>query len=216
LLSALSRHEARAGLGLVSLLRNLTLTPRVAEVVAAAAAAAVLAGASRSYSRHGDERVVFAAAVIAALLCTPVLWSHYLVLLAAPLLGLRRPEPALAVLAVGSWALAPPHGASAVAVLVGTGVLLVVAGKVWSRPLASYRSRAPRGRLVGIAAAALATGVLGAAALSGPGRHWLTTVAPGVVNAAAAVAGCLAVLAASNRAGRGATPRAATEGSSGG
>ena len=56
--------------------------------------------------RRGDE-VSFGAAVIAALLATPILWNHYLVLLVAPI-ALARPRLApLWFLPLVLWA--TPH-----------------------------------------------------------------------------------------------------------
>jgi hypothetical protein len=41
---------------------------------------------------------------------TPVLWSHYLVLLPAVLLALGAPRRWFLALALSSWVIAPPHG----------------------------------------------------------------------------------------------------------
>jgi hypothetical protein len=70
----------------------------------------VLASAYVHVRRAGDERVLFCAGVVASLLLTPVLWSHYLILLAAGLLVLDAPRRWFAALAVLSWLIAPPHG----------------------------------------------------------------------------------------------------------
>ncbi len=110
LLSALGAHEARAGFGLIGALRSVGLTSAAAEAVALALAAAVLASAYLHHRLSGDERVLFCAGVVASLLLTPVLWSHYLILLVAGLLVLDAPRRWFAALAVLSWLIAPPHG----------------------------------------------------------------------------------------------------------
>jgi alpha-1,2-mannosyltransferase len=110
LLSALGAHEARAGFGLIGALRSAGLASAAAEAVALALAAAVLASAYLHHRRAGDERVLFCAGVVASLLLTPVLWSHYMILLAAGLLVLHAPRRWFAALAVLSWVIAPPHG----------------------------------------------------------------------------------------------------------
>jgi alpha-1,2-mannosyltransferase len=110
LLSALSAHEARAGFGLISVLRGEGLGLGSAELIAVAVEAAVLAGAYARYRRTGDERILFGAALIGALVLTPVLWSHYLVLLPAALVALGAPRRWFLLLAVASWVIAPPHG----------------------------------------------------------------------------------------------------------
>ena len=110
LLSRLGAHEARAGFGLVGALMNAGVTPALAEVSAVAVGASIVSAAYIVWRRGGDERVLFCAAISASLLATPVLWSHYLVLLAAPLLAIGAPRRSFVALAVASWAIAPPHG----------------------------------------------------------------------------------------------------------
>jgi alpha-1,2-mannosyltransferase len=111
LLSALGAHEARAGFGLIGALRTAGVGATGAQAAALPLAAAMLASAYVQHRRTGDERVLFAASIVASLLLTPVLWSHYLVLLAAALLVLEAPLRWVAVLAAASWLIAPPHGA---------------------------------------------------------------------------------------------------------
>jgi hypothetical protein len=110
LLSALGSHEAQAGFGLIGLLRNVGLTPVAAQAGALAVAAVVIAAAYAHYRRARDERVLYCAGIVCALALTPVLWSHYLVLLPAALLALDAPRRWFAGLALVSWLIAPPHG----------------------------------------------------------------------------------------------------------
>lgn len=108
LLSALGSHESRSGFGLVGALRNyLGFGAGVAQAVAFVVAAGVLAV---GYVRcRGSDRALFSVSLVAALIATPVLWSHYLVLVCAILLLLDVSRRWLLVLAVASWAIAPPH-----------------------------------------------------------------------------------------------------------
>jgi alpha-1,2-mannosyltransferase len=110
LLSALSAHEASSGFGLISVLRGGGLGPSSAELIAVAVESGLLAAAYARYRTTGDERILFGAALIGALVLTPVLWSHYLVLLPAALLALGAPRRWFLLLAVASWVIAPPHG----------------------------------------------------------------------------------------------------------
>jgi len=110
LLSELGSHEAHAGYGLIGLLRNLSLTPLAAQAIALAVAAVLMATAYAHYRRARDERLLYSAGILCALLLTPVLWSHYLVLLAAALLALDARRRWFIALAITSWVIAPPHG----------------------------------------------------------------------------------------------------------
>lgn len=109
MLSQLSAHEARMGMSLVGGLMNRGLSLGAGQAVAGPVALAVLAAAQRHYRRAADERVLFSAAVLISLILTPVLWSHYLVLLAACLLVFDARLRWLIALVLASWALSPPH-----------------------------------------------------------------------------------------------------------
>jgi hypothetical protein len=61
------------------------------------------------YRRGHDERLVFTAAVLVALVLSPIVWAHYLVLLAAPLLVLGAGRAALLWFAATSWLVYLPH-----------------------------------------------------------------------------------------------------------
>jgi alpha-1,2-mannosyltransferase len=110
LLSQLGVHEARAGFGLVGALMNAGATAGVAQATAMAVGATLVGISYVHWRRAGDERVLFCGAIVAALAATPVLWSHYLVLLAVPLLAYNAPRRWLATLALASWVIAPAHG----------------------------------------------------------------------------------------------------------
>ena len=110
LLSELGSHEAQAGFGLIGLLRNLSLTPLAAQASALGVATVLMVSAYAHYLRARDERLLYGAGIVCALLLTPVLWSHYLVLLPAALLALDARRRWFIALAITSWAIAPPHG----------------------------------------------------------------------------------------------------------
>jgi hypothetical protein len=110
LLSKLGVHEARSGFGLIGALMNLGLSPGIAQGIAGALAFALFFAAYRYWRRARDERVLFCAGIAVSLVLTPVLWSHYLVLLPAALLALNAPRRWFVMLALVSWAIAPPHG----------------------------------------------------------------------------------------------------------
>jgi hypothetical protein len=110
MVSTLGAHEARAGFGLIGALLNSGVSSAAAQAVAFALALGVLAAAYLHYRRARDERIVYCAALVASLMLTPVLWSHYLLLIAAALLAIRARPAWFLLLALASWAIAPPHG----------------------------------------------------------------------------------------------------------
>jgi hypothetical protein len=90
LLSALNVSQERNGYSLDAAAQALGVGPSPARLAGAAAGGAVLLWALWLGRRHpGREAQAFALAVLGALLLTPVLWLHYLVLLLAPLALLR-------------------------------------------------------------------------------------------------------------------------------
>lgn len=110
LLSQLGAHEARSGFGLIGALMNAGVAWTAAQPSAAALALALGAAGYLQYRRTRDERVLFCAGIVVSLVLTPVLWSHYLVLLPAALLVLGARRRWLIVVVLGSWTIAPPHG----------------------------------------------------------------------------------------------------------
>jgi hypothetical protein len=150
ILSQLGAHEAQAGFGVIGALMNAGFAMVAAQASAVALTLVVLTAAYVRNARTpgGDERALFAAAVVASLLLTPVLWSHYLVLVLAVLLALDVSRRWFVVFALGSWALAPPHGLDASGViqavaLAGTVVwLLLIATPVLLRRAARHSAGA--------------------------------------------------------------------------
>ena len=110
LLSQMGAHEAASGFGLVGALIDAHLAPGAAEATALALALALFAAAHVHFRRSHDERVSFCAGIVASLVLTPVLWSHYLILLSAILLTLGARRRWFVMLLLASWAISPPHG----------------------------------------------------------------------------------------------------------
>jgi len=110
LLSQLGAHEAPSGFGLVGALMNVDLGSGAADAAAVAVALALLFAAHLHFRRTHDERVCFCAGIVAALILTPVLWSHYLILLSAMLLVLGARRRWFVILVLVSWVISPPHG----------------------------------------------------------------------------------------------------------
>jgi uncharacterized protein (TIGR03382 family) len=110
LLSRLSGHEAQSGFSLIGALMSAGLPSGAADGVAAACALAVVGLSWLQWRRKGSEAILFCGALASSLILTPVLWSHYLVLLFAGAFALQLPRRWVVVLALASWAIAPPHG----------------------------------------------------------------------------------------------------------
>jgi hypothetical protein len=151
ILSQLGAHEARAGFGLIGALINLGSTPALADAAAVVIASALFLAAYFHHRRRHDERVLFCAGIVAALLLSPVLWSHYLILLTATLLAFDAPRRWFVVFALASWAIAPPHGVRLDTDLIegvtSSGIWLAVAASLlifWLRPSNDKLAR-PRG-----------------------------------------------------------------------
>jgi alpha-1,2-mannosyltransferase len=155
LLSQLGAHEASSGFGLVGALIGAHLSPAEAEAMAAVVALVVCVAAHVHFRHTHDERVSFCAGIVVSLVLTPVLWSHYLILLSAMLLVLGARRRWFVALVLMSWAISPPHGvylerdaiawvgASGAWAAVGVTLLLACAA-AWRRARAGSRRQAGR------------------------------------------------------------------------
>lgn len=111
LLVALARHESTMGFSPMGALRNtLGLGSLQAQIAVAALAVAVLAYSYLSFRRTGEEAMLFSGGIVASLIATPIMWSHYLALLAAILIVHRASRRWFLALMLASWLLARPHG----------------------------------------------------------------------------------------------------------
>jgi hypothetical protein len=116
-----------------SLFISLHVPVSTSELVAGVAAAAAVA--AMVLLRRRSDDVVFAAAVVSALIATPILWNHYLVLLLAPI-ALARPRLApLWLLPLVLWATPHPESLGIVwrIVFVLAVIALVAIQTVWRR-----------------------------------------------------------------------------------
>ncbi len=177
MLNALARAEAPAGLSLTGLLMNAGLGLGPATWVARSVAVALLTacwavGRRAARARWaGDDRLMFAATVAAALLASPIVWSHYLLLLAAPLLVLEGGERAgaLATATVVSWLLVTPHLSTPPELFASALVLAVLAAGPFGD--VARRAAAERGT-GGLAALAVPVLVVAAPAVAGLELCW--------------------------------------------
>ncbi len=149
LLSQLGSHEARAGFGVIGALMHRRAHPRTARSCSRSPRP-LACWAWHTFVPDGParNRVLFAAAIVAALICSPVVWSHYLVLLSAALIALRPSRRVFVLLALASWAIAPPHGIHLDTEIFGSvashGALLALATCVG---VVAVAARPRRGRL---------------------------------------------------------------------
>lgn len=109
MLSSLGAHEGLQGIALHRALAT-AVPGAVATVLCVAAAAVVLSHGTVQRLRRGEraDLLLFACCVVAALLLTPIVWTHYLLLLFGPLLLARARLPVLAGAAALSWLAAGP------------------------------------------------------------------------------------------------------------
>jgi len=115
-----------------SLFVSLHVPTLTSELVAGMVATAAV-GALVLLRRRGDA-VTFAAAVVSALIATPILWNHYLVLLLAPIALLRPRLAPLWLLPLVLWATPHPESVGVVwRIVLVLGVIGVVAGQTVRR-----------------------------------------------------------------------------------
>jgi hypothetical protein len=183
MLDILSRIEAPHAAGLTGLLVSYRVPLGPATVVATGTGLALLAWAGwQLRSGRMAEQVLFSAAVVAALLASPIEWQHYYLLLAAALLVAGRSTWPLAVIALIGWAAAMPHAVTVAGFAVGLGGLGAVSGLLaWTAARRWRRALLPQihdwlhpPRIAGLLASAVALGLVLA---SGAGRDaWGATV----------------------------------------
>jgi hypothetical protein len=141
LLSQLAAKEAGSGFGLIGAMTDAGLRMMAAQAIAATIALGVFGAAFVRYRRTRDERLLFCAGIVGSLLLTPVLWSHYLVLLAACLLVFDARPRWMAALVLASWALSPPHGVpNSGLIQLGALTALLCSGALISPPAAPVRA----------------------------------------------------------------------------
>jgi hypothetical protein len=108
---------------------------RSAGLVVSLGLGAALLGACLVVGRRGDDAGSLALALAGALVLTPVVWQHYLVVLVVPLAAAKPRMSAVWLLPVALW-LAPTNGNGDwwQTPLVGATAVALVVATVWRRP----------------------------------------------------------------------------------
>jgi alpha-1,2-mannosyltransferase len=108
LLKALTDHEGPGSSSLAGRLAQAGVAWPDAQAYAAAAAAFCLGVGGYAARRAHDERIALATALAAALLASPIVWSHYFLLALFPFLLLSLSWPRASAIIAASWLLFPP------------------------------------------------------------------------------------------------------------
>ncbi|MCW2723678.1 MAG: hypothetical protein JWN35_599 [Frankiales bacterium] len=148
LLGSLARHEGVQGFSLYRVLEH-DVGPSAGRVLTAVLALAVLLAVAlvRRGTDPGSDLALYAASIVAALVLTPVLWSHYIVIALAPLVLARPPRGALALASAVSWAVAPVMLPQLVEIrTTSQGILLLYAGLLVLAVGLALRTRWPARR----------------------------------------------------------------------
>jgi alpha-1,2-mannosyltransferase len=144
LLRALSRSEGPGSYSFASLLHTGGLGWRTAELAGLAVGLAVIAGAAAVGRRSGADadRTAFCLVLLGCLLATPLVWSHYFMLLLIPL-ALSRPRlSALWLVPLATWpAHLPATGGGSLAALVFVWIVFGGAAVASQFTTSSVRSR---------------------------------------------------------------------------
>ena len=119
--------------------------PDVVAYAVSFAVGLVLVGGVVRYGRAGDDRASFLLAVVAALVFTPVVWLHYLTLLAVPLAIYRPRFSGLWAVPLLFWVIALPGWPVEPRRLVAGVVVFVIVGRLLTSPASTIAL--PHGRL---------------------------------------------------------------------
>jgi hypothetical protein len=119
LLHGFSGSVAHRTYSLTAAYQRMGAAATLATVAAAATALAVVGAAWWAAWRGHDERLLYTAGVAVALLATPVVWAHYLLLATAPLLLLDGTTVLLAGYFVLSWFIVTPPNSTGPRSLLG-------------------------------------------------------------------------------------------------
>lgn len=137
-LSELSRHEGPHSVSLFALALQAG-TSTIGASVLSVLVGLVIVGFAIVAERRTSYSIGFAGAVGASLIATPILWSHFLLLLAVPLLiadvSPRTKMILLGLFDVASWIRYTPYGSTWPQATLGVILALVVLGSVaWPQP----------------------------------------------------------------------------------
>lgn len=152
MLGQLSSHEIYTSSGLQGVLVRWSLPVLAAEVIGLACTAALM-----TVVAERSDSLVYATAIVAALVASPVVWHHYYLLAAAPLLLTKNGAWWYLLVGWASQSARVSHGVSWQPIAVAAGVGLTIAGAVliWrSRVALGTMLRPPYGWRAGAAGAA--------------------------------------------------------------
>ena len=157
MLSALSAHEAAHSSSLIGALVEHGFGAAVATGVGICLAGAVV-GAGVMLGRDlGREAYLFCACIVAALVTTPIVWSHYYTLLLVVPFTLGAGRAVQGLLLVGSWMIGVPDRGAALAVLhpfPGAGwlwcALIITVALAWHRRCCGPLGETVRARRVAV------------------------------------------------------------------
>jgi len=110
MLSLLSDHEALQSSSATKALMLAGLSFGAASALSMLLAAIVIGAGWLAYRRRHDEVVVYIACVLASLIASPIVWTHYFTLLLVIPLVLRWRTSSLILVAAASWLVAQPSG----------------------------------------------------------------------------------------------------------
>jgi hypothetical protein len=147
MLAVLARREAPMGLSLTGLLINTGLGFTMSTWMARMAALGLLTACWLRFRHTADERTVYVGTLTAALVASPIVWSHYLLLLVAALLviasgcdgpgaavvpgrdtsGTSSASVPLVTFTIASWFVVTPHRSTLRGLVLGGMLLLLLA-----------------------------------------------------------------------------------------
>jgi hypothetical protein len=125
-LARMASLEQGEGYSSIALGLALGLDTAAARVLASALTLALVAGIFVLARRVDGDRRSFSLAIVAALTATPIVWSHYFVLLLVPI-ALARPRlSGLWLLPIGFWACSIRSGGDPVMIVIAAGLTVLV------------------------------------------------------------------------------------------
>jgi alpha-1,2-mannosyltransferase len=133
-LSVLERLQAPRGYGVMALAPHLGAGPALGRALSLVAGAALLGGAAAVARRADGERRAFVLAVAATLVLSPIVWLHYLALLAVPLAVSHR-RLHWTWLVPMLWLAFPEHGGQHPLLLAAVTLSVTVLVAELARPL---------------------------------------------------------------------------------
>jgi alpha-1,2-mannosyltransferase len=142
-LSRMAALEQGEGYSSIALWLSIGFDTSTARVLATAGTLALLVGVVVLARREDGDRRSFSLAVVTALAATPIVWSHYFVLLLVPI-ALARPRLAgLWLLPIGFWACSIRSGGDPVMIVAGVALTTLIAVQSLRRRAAAATTSIP-------------------------------------------------------------------------